>query len=63
MFVITFVYQQLSSMTGESKQMGALTLNIGLGCLGAEGAAVAVVAAGAGAGLVTWSAGNDSGTV
>lgn len=43
--------------------MSGLTLNIGLGCRGCEGAAAAVVAAGAGVGAVTWSAGNDSGTV
>lgn len=37
---------------------------MGLGCLGAEaGAGAAVVVAGTGAGDVTWSAGNDSGTV
>lgn len=50
-------------MIGESKHMWTLTLNMGLGCLGCDGAAAAVVAAGAGVGAVTWSAGNDSGTV
>lgn len=40
-----------------------LTLNMGRGCLGCEGGAEVVVAAGAGAGVVTWSAGSDSGTV
>lgn len=40
-------------------------MKMGLGCLGADAGAAAgvVVVAGAGAGDVTWSAGNDSGTV
>lgn len=40
-----------------------LTLNMGLGCLGWDGAVAVVAAAGAGDGDVTWSAGSDSGTV
>lgn len=44
-------------------KLRGLTLNIGLGCLGCDGAAAAVVVAGAGVGAVTWSAGSASGTV
>ncbi|CAH2098852.1 unnamed protein product [Euphydryas editha] len=48
-------------MTEESPSMLGLTLNIGRGCRGCEGA-TAVAAAGAGD-VVTWSAGSASGTV